>query len=137
MRWSESVSGVCDSVPSAEGRADVVAGGDAYLFDELGEVAAELGDAVSLPGVVRVAVSALVDGDDSELVVQGACYVVPVVGVAALPVNEQQVLGRRPSPVQVVDVEAVDLYVTVRGGDSSHGVSSRFNRDVVSRGCQS
>ena len=70
------VARVGDAVPGAERQADVVAWSNADLFDELGELTAKLVDAVSLPGVVGVTVPALVDGDDSELVMQGAGYVV-------------------------------------------------------------
>ena len=67
---------------------------------------------------------ALVNGDDAKLVAQFARYVVPVMGVASLSVYEQQVAVGGPSPVQVVDVEAVDLYVVVGGDDGCHGFFS-------------
>ena len=93
------VGGVGDGVAGAERCANVVAGGDADCLGECGEVFGECGDGVAVAGVGGVAVSALVEGDDAELVAELAGDVVPVVGVAALPVDEQEVAGwsRRPS----------------------------------------
>ena len=109
---------VGDAVASAERGADVVARGYGGLLDELGQVASEPFDAVAIPGVVGVAVSALIDCDYSELFVQRAGDVVPVVGVAALSMREKQATIRRASPVEVVDVEPVHLDVVVSGCDS-------------------
>ena len=117
-----AIARVCNAVASAERGADVVARGYAGLLDELGKVASEPIDAVPRPGVVGVAVSALVDGDHPELFVQRAGDVVPVVGVAALSMREKQVTVRRPFPVEVVDVESVDLNVVIGGCDVGHGV---------------
>ena len=46
--------------------------------------------------------SALVEGDDAELLAQFAGDVVPIVRVAALPMHEQQVARGVAAPVEVV-----------------------------------
>ena len=65
--------------------------------------------------------AALVDGDDAELVAQFAGDVVPVVGVAALAMHEQEVARGVAAPVEVVDGESVDVDVVV-GGYGGHCV---------------
>ena len=62
------VGGVGDGVARAERCANVVAGGDADCLGEGGEVGGESGYGVAVAGVGGVAVSALVEGDDAELV---------------------------------------------------------------------
>ena len=108
------VGGVGDGVACAERCANVVAGGDADCIDESGEVFGECGYGVAVAGVGGVAVPALIEGDDAELVAELAGDVVPVVGVAALPVDEQKVACGVAAPVEVVDGEAVDFDIVVR-----------------------
>lgn len=106
---------------AADTVGDEVEGFEVQFFDEAAQVHGEGPDEVATGRVLAFAVATQVGRVDSEAGDEGACHALPVAGVVHEPVEEDDGVGLRLAPADVVVAEPVDSEVAILAMEGGGG----------------